>query len=228
MFDRLDIPGGARARVARFWAGVLLGGCLLGPGPGLRGELVSSEQAATAVSGWLRTEPAPLREPLSGPVKQVEEFKDKTGASLYYVVYLEPAGFVVVPAEDTVEPMVAFASAGRFDPSLANPLGALVSKDLAGRVGYARGPRLAAQDASMAGARQKWQRLAQAGQDGGVSSKSRAASVPDVRVAPLTSSRWGQTTTHWGYACYNSTPRLTPLGTARTIPAVAWLRSWLS
>ena len=45
------------------------------------------------------------------------------------MVYLAPSGFVVVPADDRADPVIAFAPAGRYDPSPKNPLGAMVSRD---------------------------------------------------------------------------------------------------
>jgi len=46
------------------------------------------------------------------------------------VVYLDPEGFVIVAADDLIEPIIGFAPRGQFDPSTKNPLGALVSNDL--------------------------------------------------------------------------------------------------
>ena len=162
---------------------------------------VTSKQAAAAVSGWLKTEASPLEVPLSGQVKRVDEFKNKAGESVYYAVYLDPAGFVIVSADDLVEPIVAFASQGQFDPSLDNPLGALVSNDVPGRVAEARSLGAATPQGPSLNASQKWQRLAAADQ-GGPSPKSMTPNVPDVRVAPFVASRWSQSTVS-GSACYN-------------------------
>jgi len=56
-------------------------------------------------------------------VTETQTFKDDKGELLYHVVYLAPSGFVIVPADDLVEPIIAFVSRGRFDPSVKNPLG---------------------------------------------------------------------------------------------------------
>ena len=54
------------------------------------------------------------------------------------MVYLNPAGFVIVSADDMVEPIIGFLPEGQYDPSPDNPLGAMVSQDLPGRVLAAR------------------------------------------------------------------------------------------
>ena len=52
---------------------------------------------------------------------------------------MNPSGFVIVSADDLAEPVVAFVSGdGLYDPSPDNPLGALISRDLPGRI--ARSP----------------------------------------------------------------------------------------
>jgi hypothetical protein len=56
------------------------------------------------------------------------------GNPAYYVVYLHPAGLVLQPADDLVEPIIGFWPDGVYDPSPVNPLGALVSRDIPGRV----------------------------------------------------------------------------------------------
>ena len=98
------------------------------------GAPVDVKQAEAAVRGWLRTDASPLKTAMGQQIKQVEEFDDAQGAPLYYVVYLDPEGFVIVPADDRIEPIMGFAATGQFDPSPNNPLGALINRDMAGRL----------------------------------------------------------------------------------------------
>ena len=65
---------------------------------------------------------------------RVETFTDNYGEPVYYIVYLEPSGFVIVSADDLVEPIIGFADDGTYEPSPENPLGALVTNDLNGRM----------------------------------------------------------------------------------------------
>ena len=120
------------------------------------------------------------------------------------MVYLDPSGFVIVAADDLVEPIIGFAGAGQFDPSASNPLGALVSKDLAGRVAYARQAGSKTLDVNAVQAQAKWQQLAP--KDGGPALAPKLlVSVSDVRVAPLTQTTWSQETAAGSGtpACYN-------------------------
>ncbi len=165
---------------------------------------VTSKQAAAAVTGWLSLDRTPLGEPLGRSVEHVEAFSDRAGAPLYYVAYLEPSGFVIVAADDLVEPIVGFAGAGEFNPSPNNPLGALVSQDLAARVAYARQLGSTLADTNALQAQAKWRQLCPA-EGGSVVAANGLTSVSDMRVAPLTQSTWSQQTAADAgtSACYN-------------------------
>jgi len=94
---------------------------------------VTNDQAAAVVAGWRKTAGQPLKAQLGTEPQTVETFADEYGKALYYVVYLAPSGFVVVPADDRIEPIICFATAGKYDPGMDNPLGALVSQDMKSR-----------------------------------------------------------------------------------------------
>jgi hypothetical protein len=97
------------------------------------------EEAKTLVQKWLEANPNPLNSPLSGTVKKVDTFSDPDGKPLYFIVYLDPAGVIIVSGDDMVEPVIGFLpEATTFDPSPANPLGALVTGDLPARIHYVR------------------------------------------------------------------------------------------
>ena len=135
----------------------------------------------------------------------METFKDSAANVLYHVVYLEPSGFAIVSGDDLVEPIIAFASRGLFNPSLDNPLGALVSGDVPGRVAHARALRTTALAGPFLTARNKWRQLEQisTGGPGQPLSAESLASVSDTRVAPLVQTLWNQGTANNGKACYN-------------------------
>ena len=111
---------------------------------------VSSKQAKKAVTGWLQLNPSPLSSTLGGQVENVETFSDSTGMAVYYIVHLESTGYVIVSADDLIEPIIGFVSQGEYDPSEDNPLGALVGRDMAARVAsiYAVAPAGQSQTAS--------------------------------------------------------------------------------
>ena len=100
---------------------------------------MNRQHAEKVVRGWLKADAQPLRAILGQEVVNIETFSDIDGQAIYHVVYLQPSGFVIVPAEDGVEPIVGFSLGGTYDPSPANPLGAMVSRDLPGRMAAVRG-----------------------------------------------------------------------------------------
>jgi hypothetical protein len=183
---------------------VLLGICCnrLWAGP------TTAQQAQKAVAGWLRADPQPLGSALGQQVSRVETFTDQAGDPLYYIVYLEPSGFVIVPADDLVEPIIGFSSEGTYDPSPKNPLGVLVTQDVKGRIAAVRDTQSlqasgAAQSALAAQA--KWEQLESWAEGVGILGLE---SISDIRRAPLVKSKWSQTTCceppeDTGLACYN-------------------------
>jgi hypothetical protein len=169
------------------------------------------EQAKAVVTGWLKGNNAPLGTPLGAAIQAVTPYKDDAGAAIYYVVTLQPSGFVVVSADDLIEPIIAFAGAGKYDPATTNPLGALVSQDQKARIAVAKAQAARAggavgRAASADEARTKWQLLvAHAGTET-VSARG-IADVSDVRVGQLLTTKWSQSYAA-GAPCYNIfTPR---------------------
>jgi len=181
---------------------------------------VSARQAEKVVRGWLRADVQPLGTALGQQIMSVEAFSDETGQTTYYVVYLQPSGFVIVPGDDLVEPIICFAPIGRYDPSDDNPLGALVSRDVPGRIAVVRAFHAAAgsgaqKDANneetalqkaSAKAQSKWNNLQAYADSVGTLGLS---SISDVRVAALTQSTWDQRNIgsvppeSGGISCYN-------------------------
>ncbi len=155
---------------------------------------------------WLGKDAVPLGARMGRQIKEVQNFSDQAGNPAYYVVYLNPAGLVLLPADDLVEPIIGFLPEGYYDPSPANPLGALVSRDIPGRVYQARemeakGLEALASDAPQAKAQRKWDWLL--GPASGLEGlEAGIPSISDVRVASFIMSRWSQTTAG-GTACYN-------------------------
>jgi hypothetical protein len=130
---------------------------------------------------------------------QVKAFKDSAGNIDYFVVSLDPGGFAVVAGDDLVEPIIAFAPQGTFDPNPLNPLYVLLNRDLPGRLAEVREKedqaRAQKRKFTPLGlhrrARNKWKSLqaTSAVQSTSVASQE---TVSDLRVEPLTKSKWGQ------------------------------------
>jgi hypothetical protein len=182
-------------------------------------ETVDIDQAEVVVRGWLRKSPRPLDTDLGQTTAGTEAFADDNGRKLYHVVYLDPSGFVIVSADDRIEPIIAFCSAGTYDPSPDNPLGALVSNDMATRMEHLGAQKSSAK--STRAAQNKWTLLRSF--DLSANSENSGQVIPlgetgvsDVRVAPLVQSKWDQEDEGGNY-CYNYyTPNHYPTGCVAT------------
>lgn len=160
----------------------------------------TEKQARQIVLNWLSLDQKPLGAALGQQLREVQVFSDKSGSPQYFVVYLNPAGFVVVAGDDLVEPIIAFVSRGSYDPAATNPMGALVSRDLPGRVAEARALVAAAaaqgQTFTPSGrqqeARRKWDLLLGDPLAAAPLMSSRLPDISDVRVAPLVTTKWSQ------------------------------------
>ncbi|MFC1739688.1 C10 family peptidase [Planctomycetota bacterium] len=185
---------------------------------GLQAKPVSDTEAVNMVRGWLKADAQPLGTRLGRDIESVQTFSDENGQGLYYVIYLQPAGFVIVPADDMVEPIIAFAQKGAYDPSPQKSLGALVESDVPARIDAVRQLRQQIEGKAQATlgpdrirnlqsiglkAQDKWTQLTDYADKMGTLGIS---SVSDPRVGPLTQSTWGQGNVE-GYsntdACYN-------------------------
>jgi len=167
-------------------------------------EPITPYQAEQVVAGWLMTDGQPLGTRIGKHVKKTETFIGDDGELIYYVIYLRPTGFVIVSADDLIEPIVGFADDGTYDCSPANPLGALVTRDLPGRV-MAGQVEDNSQDkmlrvSRLQRKRNRFIRLAETSEDSLASIDM--SSIPDVRVAPLLQSNWFQGDV-CGQNCYN-------------------------
>ncbi len=173
---------------------------------------VPRETAEQAARGWIHLNPAPMEIVLSGNPQQTEEATDAEGRTLYYVVHLEPRGFVVLSANNAVEPVIAFSATGRYDGTKSSPLRTLLDGDMKARLDPLRQP--SAEDgkdgiraAVSSEIPAKWKTLLEAAakiqiEDGGNYQAAGLPSVSDVRVTPLLQSLWGQDNAADGY-CYN-------------------------
>jgi hypothetical protein len=174
---------------------------------------ISQEQAELAVIGWLQSDSVPMGETVGNQIAWTDAYVDQDDVAVYYIVYLDPSGYVIVAGDDLVEPIVGFVTGYEYyDCSLNNVMGALVGQDLMSRVTTARhvDDRLSGRVSSAMTvrdvaaikqsleARNKWSTLDAAA----VPMPDRTAGISDVRVAPLVSTKWNQGSVGSTW-CYN-------------------------
>lgn len=173
----------------------------------LLAEPTTPSQAQILVARWLAHDREPMGSSLGKCSRDVQTYLDADGKPVYFVVRLQPSGFVIVSGDDMVEPIVGFSPEGDYDPSSDNPLGALVSRDLPSRVGEIRGlqaqaarhGRQLAATGTHGDAQKKWRMFLSGGPTpAGIST----ASLSDIRIDPLIQSKWDQSN-ECGAACYN-------------------------
>ncbi|MCJ7777185.1 MAG: C10 family peptidase [Sedimentisphaerales bacterium] len=155
------------------------------------------KEAEKIVKGWLKSNSQPLGTPIGWQIAAVETFTNETDEPIYYIVYLQPSGFVIVSSDDLLEPIIGFSEDGIYDPSPQNPLGALVTQDLKGRLAKVKAdqnPQKEIGYLTLSDAQSKWYNLitvAEVSKDN-ISSLS-LSKTSDIRVAPLIQSKWAQT-----------------------------------
>lgn len=174
----------------------------------------SQSQAERAVWGWLKSSAQPLGMELAHDIKAVETFNNVAGQPIYHVVSLEPVGFVILSADDQVEPIIAFTALGKFDPSPENCLVSFLSEDLHRRIAIARdlqnGRLTAGQFKNGCGSIARIKQAALASQKRWEKLESLSttpttmymSNIFDVRVVPLVEGQWSQKEV-WGNYCYN-------------------------
>ncbi|MHC4186533.1 MAG: C10 family peptidase, partial [Planctomycetota bacterium] len=180
----------------------------------------TADEAQMVVAGWLKAAPQPFGTNLGRRVTDVESFADETGRAAYYIVYLKPSGFVIVSADDLVEPIICFAGDGTYDPSLDNPLGALVTNDLHTRVAAAGNTfslLMAPGAEAPESPRSKWRHFIDLANDSeGTFRLMSLTCVSDIRVLPLVQSKWGQMTACGEYTYNYYSPEHYPCGCLAT------------
>ncbi len=183
---------------------------------------VSPDDAARAATAWVGRGYAMGRLPAGRTVTSVDELEDPATGARLHIAKFEGGGYVVLSADDLVDPVLAFSETGDgVVPDEASPFWTLLRGDIAAREAVAGVVRDTAAPAvkrgtmpkSAAGptaAQRKWAALlAEDGAHAGTPrprSMQGVSSVSDVRVEPLLQSRWSQSTrdnTSDGEPCYN-------------------------
>ena len=166
---------------------------------------ISANQAESLVQNWLSNNPRPLNEAVSAKVSGATLYYGSRMHSAYYVVNLQSGGFVIVAADDRIEPILCFGGKGHYIPSSSDPLAEMLDEDIYHREIDANRPG-AANAVAAKRVHGKWQYLlgASAG-SGSTADNTSIGNSPgpsDVQVAPFIQSQWDQSTSYFGN-CYN-------------------------
>lgn len=204
-FNRAKV--GTMRTIAKYLAIFLLA-VLMGPLPAWARPTTGAE-AQRVVDGWLAQGKHRLGAKLGNRTAQIRTFKDQSGNVTYFVINLAPTGFVIVGGDDLIEPIIAFAPQGTFNPTSQNPLYDLLQRDVPARLNQIRVKEGQARRLGLKfipvgrqrRARSKWKRLQQYYAPSSELSFS-TNEVSDLRVAPLVQSKWYQGMVGSTY-CYN-------------------------
>jgi len=101
---------------------------------------VTEKTALQVARNFITVNPAPMIKDAKGNTwrakEKVKQFKNSEGALLAYVVDLEPRGYIIVPANNALEPVIAFSTESNFENNLdsENHLTLLLSQDIPAQV----------------------------------------------------------------------------------------------
>ncbi len=193
--DRSTVRPPRNRPAGRLLAGLALSAALAAS---LSAAPVSRETAARAAAGWLARNTAPMGHAAGAPGEVVTRSTD-SGQPLFHAVNLAPAGFVVIAADDEIEPILAFSSEADFLAQPGTPLFDLLQRDTRTRLAALRhrGQTAAVSPSRSTAIQTRWGQLLADGQrpSGPDGRALGIADVSDVRVAPMVNSRWDQVST---------------------------------
>ncbi|MBN1126903.1 MAG: C10 family peptidase [Sedimentisphaerales bacterium] len=178
----------------------------------LSADPVDEQMARRLVQGWLRMNPNPLEQILGLSIASIQPVTDD-GQVLYYAVTLAPDGFVIVSADDCIEPIIAFGATGSGRFKANSPASDLLRYDMNNRNEWIAIAPPPSSTPNMA--QSKWNRLLSfASESGNVfpPPDDYVSQVSDLRVPALLKTEWDQHDVD-GEPCYNYyTPNHYPSG----------------
>jgi len=146
---------------------------------------VSSERAARVADTWVCVRFGASVIPAGGQPSAISD-GDRDYA---YVVDLSPAGYVVVAADDTIEPILVYSTQDTWSATTERVLGPVVRADVHARLTSTR----RSSPLSIRTTQMRWQRLGGGNRVVAFGTRTLAAALPlDVHVPPLVTSRWNQ------------------------------------
>lgn len=186
-------------------------------------DAVKPARVQAVVQGLLDSGDGPVKTSAGDTIRQIVAKRDAKGDVQFYLVKISPDGFVIVSADDYVEPIIAMSGDGRYEADPQNPLYVMVQRDTRERRDWARQLKakyhsrrynLASSFAlpkAAVHARKRWQSLPyvtakKSPQLSALASNTYSvagvSSIADMRVPPFVETKWSQGTAQ-GQNCYN-------------------------
>jgi len=123
------------ARSLMFMGVMAYVGLVVGPGQSqCCAAEMTADDARSVVEGYLLVNPAPFGSKIGTAITSVATVVDDNKAVLFYCVNLSPDGFILVSADDRIEPVIAVSKKGPYAATVANPLHILATNDMAKRL----------------------------------------------------------------------------------------------
>ena len=155
--------------------------------------------AEKAVRGWIGQNKKPMGAALGTADSEAIPLVDEKGNTLCYIVNLTPAGFVIVSADDAIEPVIAFSASGYYEGTDQSALTAMLKKDMPERL---KAAKLKNNKSRSQKKTAKWDSLLKADENSSQISFAQASTISDVRVDPFLGIEWDQSNVS-GTPCYN-------------------------
>jgi hypothetical protein len=71
--------------------------------------LITESDVADIANNWLAMNETPMEESMGNVIREIQHYQGgKYGIPGYFVVFLEPNGWIIIPADDQFEPVLAF------------------------------------------------------------------------------------------------------------------------
>ncbi|MBN2415731.1 C10 family peptidase [bacterium] len=185
----------------------------------LTAEKVAKNDAKRAATAWLHRSPAFVRSGQSyGTAAEMIAISDSSGSEIIaYTLNLEPRGFVVITADDRLNPVIAYSEYSVFDTteSAENILLSLLRKDIPQRMGAVNKGLIGS--SALEAHRQNWNiSLEMVDPAGRILQKPVVQTTYASEYGPFLTSQWGQTTDGSNYTFNYFTPNYDPCGCVAT------------
>jgi hypothetical protein len=157
---------------------------------------INEAQARLAALNWLSENPQPFGENMGRVIKDSVAYKGDTAGDVgYYLVMLEPNGWLILPADDSFWPTITFGAGvmtkEQFESSLWYSI-TVFNRPEGNNQSPTRGATPSSEDDFTVKAQKRWSHLLEGGTESNNVGRKAENAPQDVRVAPLIETAWFQ------------------------------------